>query len=821
MIYFCSQKNRRALVLQSGQLNGIDYLEVLGMAGCGTQLALTFLKDARTLDLTPANISISGDTAIATTSITPASDANPLVVTVQLDRTGDFSPYTLAIVAQPGVTDPPDGMDPQLARLDFSFKAGCPTPADCLPNSCCPPAARPAPDINYLAKDYGGFLQTMLDRLAVLVPGWRETHAADLGVALVETLAYAADHLSYQQDAVSTEAYIGTARSRISLRRHARLVDYPIGEGCNARAWIYLETLAEGVAIPQGTLFFVRTPGLPAVIDPLSPADQRFVRALRNGTQPTFTSLQTAVLHTEQNQIDFYTWGDADCCLPAGATEATLIGNLTSLSPGTALVFEEVLGPLTGNANDADPTHRWAVRLTSVTWLDYRQRPLADPLTGRPITRIVWSADDALPFPLCLSATIGTAAAGENIFGVSVARGNIVPADHGTYILNESLGTVPPAPIAPSSSASCECGSGTAGAAVLTPPAARYYPELANTALTFSVPYDSSAAASAFPIADPSTAIAQISVASDDGRPWSAASDLLSKGTEDPFFIPEIDYDGSVFLRFGDGRYGMAPDSGLSFTANYRIGNGSVGNIGRDALAHIIFAPNQIRSLRNPLAAAGGTDPESMQHIRQYAPFAFETQERCVTESDYGQAAAESAAVRQARATLRWTGSWHTAFVSVEPAATLTTQLMRETTRRLGLLRMMGTDLAVEGAVIVGLTIRMQICVAPDHFQGDVFATLMKVFITGDQCNGLSGLLNAASFTFGEIVYASPLIAAAQAVEGVLTATLTQFSRMDSPAADELVPAYLRLGRLEIARCDNDPNHLDHGLFTLQLDGGK
>ncbi len=68
-------------------------------------------------------------------------------------------------------------------------------------------------------------------------PAWTETHAADLGVALVEALAYAADHLSYQQDAVSTEAYIGTARSRISLRRHARLVDYQISEGCNARTW--------------------------------------------------------------------------------------------------------------------------------------------------------------------------------------------------------------------------------------------------------------------------------------------------------------------------------------------------------------------------------------------------------------------------------------------------------------------------------------------------------------------------------------------------------------------------------------------------------
>ena len=35
MIYFCAQKNRRALVLQSATLNGIDYLEVVGDNGCG------------------------------------------------------------------------------------------------------------------------------------------------------------------------------------------------------------------------------------------------------------------------------------------------------------------------------------------------------------------------------------------------------------------------------------------------------------------------------------------------------------------------------------------------------------------------------------------------------------------------------------------------------------------------------------------------------------------------------------------------------------------------------------------------------------------
>ena len=144
-------------------------------------------------------------------------------------------------------------MDRQLASVDFSFKAGCVSPVDCLQPQCCPSPAVPAPDIHYLARDYDGFRQAMLDRLSTLIPDWTETHSADPGITMVEALAYAADRISYLQDAVNTEAYIGTARSRISLRRHARLVDYHVQEGANARAWVCLAAERDGITVPAGT----------------------------------------------------------------------------------------------------------------------------------------------------------------------------------------------------------------------------------------------------------------------------------------------------------------------------------------------------------------------------------------------------------------------------------------------------------------------------------------------------------------------------------------------------------------------------------------
>ena len=72
------------------------------------------------------------------------------------------------------------------------------------------------------------------------------------------------------------------------------------------------------------------------------------------------------------------------------------------------------------------------------------------------ITQITWAAADALPFPLCISSTTD-AEHGSVLAGVSVARGNIVPADHGNWIgpPGETLGTVPAAPPAPVASAGC------------------------------------------------------------------------------------------------------------------------------------------------------------------------------------------------------------------------------------------------------------------------------------------------------------------------------------------------------------------------------
>ncbi len=460
MNYTCCGENRKAAILGNASLNlnGIDYLEVLDY----NTLVVHCVRAAPT-GLTPANIVIEGGesiTGVAAQWVAPASPPPPLatsegqayfagladaanVLVIRTTQVGDFSPYTLRLVndvlqAQQDtikVTAALSGFDPQLAQVEFSFRVECGTDFDCLPQpASCPPSAITPPPINYLAKDYGSFRTAMLDRMNQLLPDWNATTEADLGVALAELIAYAGDQLSYRQDAIATEAYLETARSRISLRRHALLVDYRVHDGCNARVWVQFKLRQDSPQVlleRDHAVISNSVAGMPAVLANNEEA------ALLAGAQ-LFEPVHDAFLFLEHNQMSFYTWGETDCCLPTGATEAALAGALPNLRAGDVLIFQEVKGPRTGIAGDADVRHRCAVRLTQVA-------TLVDAVFGAtPVTEIQWAPGDALPFPVCLSSTYrDSSGIPQAVTDVSVALGNVVLADHGLSVSGIGLGTVP------------------------------------------------------------------------------------------------------------------------------------------------------------------------------------------------------------------------------------------------------------------------------------------------------------------------------------------------------------------------------------------
>ena len=109
------------------------------------------------------------------------------------------------------------------------------------------------PIIDYLTKDYDGFRAGMLALIPQLLPSWSDRSESDFGVVLIELFAYVADILSYYQDRVANEAYLGTATQRRSVAELLRLIGYQIDPGLAATVILHLEA-ASDVAVPIAAL---------------------------------------------------------------------------------------------------------------------------------------------------------------------------------------------------------------------------------------------------------------------------------------------------------------------------------------------------------------------------------------------------------------------------------------------------------------------------------------------------------------------------------------------------------------------------------------
>ncbi len=864
MIYACCDQLRRTAVAAHPLLNGIDYLEVLDRdAPAGSPRQRTLLL--RLLKPVPAgldgnNVRLDGGERVrrlrvewAAAAALPPAEATPAeqsffatltapdhVLVVRTDIYGDFSTYRLRLARSASDDSPPVDFDPRLTEVEFSFKAECPSDFDCRPVRLCPDEPRPPAENDYLAKDYASFRRLLLDRLSQQVPGWRERSAADLGVTLAELLAYVGDQLSYWQDAVATEAYLATARRRISLRRHALLVDYHLHDGCNARAWVQVPVTGNAILLDRaGTRFYTRLPG---VAPRLTPGSREDNDALRQ-SPVVFEPLHDATLFEAHNELTFYTWGDRRCCLPRGATSATLRGHLPELAVHMALLFEEVKGAATGAAEDADPKHRHVVRLTRVRAFD-NGAPLTDPLTATSITEITWASEDALSFPLCLSAVTDRDHGEQFIEDISVARGNLVLADHGlTLAAEETLGVVPPPRLYYPPDRDTDHCAGTEP--VPLPP--RFRPGLAQAPLAQAgtivkitvqggssrserLPFDPEAAASQAMLWRMDDVVPAIRLRGEQpttvglvSEDWQPRRDLLNSAADAADFVVEVEHDGAAQLRCGDDHRGKRPDSGTVFKASYRVGNGRAGNIGADAIAHVVAIDARLGGARNPLPAAGGVDPEEAAQVRRRAPQAFRTQERAVTPDDYAEVTQRGAGIQRAAATLRWTGSWHTVFITVDRSGGLPLNPPFEDalTRQVERYRMAGHDLEFDNPVYVSLEIDMLVCVAADYFRSDVYAALLEVLSNRRLPDGRTGLFHPDNFSFGQTVYLSPLYAAARTVPGVASVQITRLQRQGEDDTRFLADGFMELGRLEIARLDNDPNFPEHGVLRLTLRGGK
>lgn len=430
----------RADVLASHNLNGLRLALVTLPAGPNPDHAdidLRFFNDLHVaailaeITLDPARAGqifrVRGGTRIPAGSatgqvrVTAVAGIDTTRLSLRIEPVGDYSTYTLELVWDAS------RIDPFFSTLGFKFRPGCFT-NDCAPTLPGRPLA-PGPVIDYLAKDYDSFRHTLMTAMAERVPGWQSTSEADHDQVLIDLFAAAADELSDFQDRVMNEAYLATTRKRVSLARHARLVDYHLHQGNQASTWLAVEVLA---GLAPFTLndqeLVVWTGANPELPESVFFASHQ--RSLEPAQRQRFDPLL--------NRLRLHTWRNAQPALRAGSTRADLVPTVAGAAQPEAdalrdlvqngllreILIAEQLNPLTGNLPGRSRAKRQLLRLQSGP---AAAQTIHDPVTNTWLVRVHWRAEDALRFDYSFT----TFCNGNPVEDISMFFANLVPVYEG------------------------------------------------------------------------------------------------------------------------------------------------------------------------------------------------------------------------------------------------------------------------------------------------------------------------------------------------------------------------------------------------------
>ncbi|MGW3206867.1 putative baseplate assembly protein [Streptomyces sp. NPDC001135] len=269
-----------------------------------------------------------------------------------------------------------------------------------------------------------------------------------------------------------------------------------------------------------------------------------------------------------------------------------------------------------------------------------------------------------------------------------------------------------------------------------------------------------------------------------DGVTWTEVDTLQGQPPDARVFITRRADDGTVTVRFGDGRTGARLPTGKdNVVAEYRVGTGTAGNLGPGQISLPLSRPLGLQEVINPVPATGAEDPEQLAGARGNAPATVLALDRIVSLRDYEDFARCFLGIGKVKADSDWTGEGAVVRLvvatgdgqPVDPSSQLYAHLVA------------GIDAARHPRHLVRIdsfrpcpfTVHLAVRTSPAHDRATVFAAVTDA------------LVEAFSFEardFGRPVAPSEVLAVAQGVQGVRGTVLLALrtAGRSAPAAEPL-----------------------------------
>ncbi len=775
---------------------------------------------------------------------------------------GDYSTYTLSVVYS--------NIDPIFSEIGFKFRPGCFN--NCAPDWDAPPKPKENPAIDYLAKDYDSFRHTLFSWMTNRVPGWQPTSEADLDQVLLSLFAVAADELSDFQDRVMNEAYLATARKRVSLARHARLMDYHIHQGNQANTWLALKlNNSKAIVLPKGfqvgTDREINHPSNISFItreeqSPLFNIDFGFITDLNSNifssdlrdrfTENSITLSPTVSISVQEtnhewivfdeeqyqtylilekggthlhvyiphlhhllNQMSLYTWDDAIPALAAGSTSADLKLSQSGERPAKTVENLIVEGKI---------TH---------LLIQEHLNPLTGEMGGRDPTRrqllkLILEKTEALQDPVTEEE--------EEEWFVRVhweekdqlQRNYCFTVDCST---DDNTNKIEDVSLFHGNLVQVYHGRPMAvtfqerdESLPLLPELPLFYERTKQQEAICRLPKIPLLYLDTPPggeVAPKSTL--EVKVGEDD---WDEVIDLIHSDDSDERgdrFVVETDELGRSLIRFGNGKNGKQLPEGAMVHCTYQIGQGLDGNVGADSLQH--FDQNSFPNILacwNPFDVTNGREPEPVAEILRRVPQAYRYRQlRAITLKDYENRAAELPEVSRAAARYYWTGSWRTVRVAIDPVGTsiLKAEVREKVARHLEAVRLIGEDLEIRPPQFVPLDIKVYLCIHPNYWVEDIRFILEQEFSDGYTPDGRMAFFHPDRWTFGQALRVSQIIGAVQGIQGVEHVIKVELKRWNevTPGTKDAIEVRAN----EIILVKNNRDRLEDGLIEFDIQGGR
>lgn len=151
---------------------------------------------------------------------------------------------------------------------------------------------------NYMARDFDSLYQSMRELIPDKLPEWKDhTSEADFGNVMLQLFAHMGDILSYYQDRIANESFLGTAQTRRSIIHHLRLIGYHLATAAPASASLSLSLPAsyeEKITVNRGDAFATK-----------SLKDSPSIRYEYNGLMPLSIDFKDIPVNPDTNKKHF------------------------------------------------------------------------------------------------------------------------------------------------------------------------------------------------------------------------------------------------------------------------------------------------------------------------------------------------------------------------------------------------------------------------------------------------------------------------------------------------------------------------------------